>query len=399
MASVWRGCSEPAAGAPGRFGLRAAGDPGCELAAAGKRGSGWAGKCSNGAGRGYNVSAWASGIQGRGVTEEVGTPGRGLTMGGGILRRGAREGGGTPGSIGRDRLEGGWILGMGLMEAVGTPEREIMEGDGILERWTSEGGRVSPRCQTMGYVGTGATWCLVLGRFGVGRSNLSPVFLKPACSQITNIIRQGPLKVVGLEFLPRCTWALGTTIAPMREAQFGSSARRSWPHLWAKPTHGHLQLHPWARAVSTDVPQDVLLFQHHRPIYFRLLGLFCGAQSLFWAYLAFIAFTSLKDTGCKETVLIGDQAQGLPKIRGMALNLGADKWRYGFTASCLTMDCSWLPSPAPAWPRVRQASTSARRCEGDLTLGLNSKVCQCWGWELYPEALEKLSRLRRICRK
>ncbi|XP_072106186.1 transmembrane protein 223 [Mobula birostris] len=110
---------------------------------------------------------------------------------------------------------------------------------------------------------------------------------------------------------------------------------------WWNParSYRHWPSQPWARPVSTDLPRDVTLFRNHRPHFFRLLGLFCGAQALFWAYLAHLAFTSLRDTGYEETVLVGDRAEGLPKIGGIALNLGSDKWRYGFTASCLTVGC------------------------------------------------------------
>ncbi|XP_041037888.1 transmembrane protein 223 [Carcharodon carcharias] len=92
-----------------------------------------------------------------------------------------------------------------------------------------------------------------------------------------------------------------------------------------------------SRLLCVQVPQDVLLFRHERATFFRLLGLFCVAQFLFWSYLAHFAFTSLKDTGYQETVLVGEQASSLPKIGGLTLNLGSDKWRYGFTTSCLTV--------------------------------------------------------------
>uniref|UniRef100_A0A8C3QIV5 Transmembrane protein 223 n=1 Tax=Cyanoderma ruficeps TaxID=181631 RepID=A0A8C3QIV5_9PASS len=47
---------------------------------------------------------------------------------------------------------------------------------------------------------------------------------------------------------------------------------------------------PTAAAVS----RDVVLYQNDRSRFFRLLGLFCTGQGLFWAYLAHFAFTSLR---------------------------------------------------------------------------------------------------------
>ncbi|XP_051900884.1 transmembrane protein 223 [Pristis pectinata] len=133
-----------------------------------------------------------------------------------------------------------------------------------------------------------------------------------------------------------------SALTPGREAwslsqAWQEPARRRWYHPWGSAPHGHARPCPGARPVSTDLSRDVLLFHHHRPRFFCLLGLFCGSQFLFWVYLAHLAFTSLRDTGYKETVLVGDRAKGLPQIGGIALNLGSDKWRYGFTTSCLTV--------------------------------------------------------------
>ncbi|XP_060679494.1 transmembrane protein 223 [Hemiscyllium ocellatum] len=101
------------------------------------------------------------------------------------------------------------------------------------------------------------------------------------------------------------------------------------------------RLPTWAMVGSRPMcgppARDVLLFCHERGRFFRLLGVFCLAQFLFWGYLAHFAFTSLKDTGHRETVLEGERASGLPTIGGRALNLGSDAWRLGFTASCLTV--------------------------------------------------------------
>ncbi|MGH0173851.1 UNVERIFIED_CONTAM: hypothetical protein FKN15_066328 [Acipenser sinensis] len=91
------------------------------------------------------------------------------------------------------------------------------------------------------------------------------------------------------------------------------------------------------RAVSTAVSKDVVLFEHDKRTFFRLLGFFCAGQFLFWISLAHFAFTSLKDTGYRETVITDDAGKNLPKLGGVSLNLGSSKWRYGFTVSCLTV--------------------------------------------------------------
>ncbi|KAG8449103.1 hypothetical protein GDO86_015960 [Hymenochirus boettgeri] len=92
----------------------------------------------------------------------------------------------------------------------------------------------------------------------------------------------------------------------------------------------------WARSghflsrsfMSESVSRDVLLFQHRRPRFFRLLGLFCGTQAGFWGYLAHFGFTSLRDTS-QSNAGEGKDNEGR--------NLGSPLWRAGFTLSCLTM--------------------------------------------------------------
>ncbi|KAM4617755.1 transmembrane protein 223 [Discoglossus pictus] len=76
------------------------------------------------------------------------------------------------------------------------------------------------------------------------------------------------------------------------------------------------------------VTRDVLLYEHRRPRFFQLLGLFCGAQAGFWAYLAHFGFTSLRNTQDKSP---GEAAEAQTR------NLGSPLWRAGFTLSCLTV--------------------------------------------------------------
>ncbi|MEE6517080.1 hypothetical protein FKM82_027085 [Ascaphus truei] len=77
------------------------------------------------------------------------------------------------------------------------------------------------------------------------------------------------------------------------------------------------------------VPRDVVLFEHRRPRFFRLLGGFCAAQAVFWAYLAHFGFTSLRDTRGRSPEQEPGQSPGR--------NMGSPLWRAGFTLSCLTM--------------------------------------------------------------
>ncbi|XP_060614220.2 transmembrane protein 223 [Anolis sagrei] len=89
--------------------------------------------------------------------------------------------------------------------------------------------------------------------------------------------------------------------------------------------------------LEAQVPRDVLLFQHDRRGFFRLLGLFCAAQFAFWSFLAHFAFHSLRAPKRETGKGKGRPAPTLPG--GASLDLGSDKWRFGFSASCLTLGC------------------------------------------------------------
>ncbi|NXO46756.1 TM223 protein, partial [Locustella ochotensis] len=71
--------------------------------------------------------------------------------------------------------------------------------------------------------------------------------------------------------------------------------------------------------------RDVVLYQNDRGRFFRLLGLFCTGQGVFWAYLAHRAFTGLRP------------APGAEHGPDEPLRPRDNKWRFGFTASCLTV--------------------------------------------------------------
>ncbi|NWI52575.1 TM223 protein, partial [Calyptomena viridis] len=73
--------------------------------------------------------------------------------------------------------------------------------------------------------------------------------------------------------------------------------------------------------------RDLVLFHHDRSRFFRLAGLFCAGQGLFWAYLGHFAFTALRP----RPVTDGDPGHDDP------LRPRDNKWRFGFTASCLTL--------------------------------------------------------------
>ncbi|XP_068117816.1 transmembrane protein 223 [Hyperolius riggenbachi] len=84
-----------------------------------------------------------------------------------------------------------------------------------------------------------------------------------------------------------------------------------------------------ARSYKTDpVVRDVVLFEHHRPRFFRLLGAFCVAQTGFWAYLAYFGYTSLRDLRKSNR----NQDEELNER-----NMGSPMWRAAFTLGCLSV--------------------------------------------------------------
>nr|XP_056709444.1 transmembrane protein 223 [Euleptes europaea] len=153
----------------------------------------------------------------------------------------------------------------------------------------------------------------------------------------------------------RCTWGGGVRAWGARgPGLFGGRLGapcpvRSWS--WAARGRSSAGKTPWRREAARGaqdsspldarVPRDVLLFQHHRVRFFRLLGLFCAGQFLFWTYLAHFAFHSLRAAGAKRPDSDPRrEGRPLPALPGGAvLDPGSNKWRLGFTASCLTVGC------------------------------------------------------------
>ncbi|NXS25980.1 TM223 protein, partial [Pomatostomus ruficeps] len=122
---------------------------------------------------------------------------------------------------------------------------------------------------------------------------------------------------------------------------------------------------------AAAVSRDVVLFQHDRSRFFRLVGLFCAGQGLFWAYLAHFAFTALRPTAAPAPGPGPDDP----------LRPRDNKWRFGFTASCLTVGslivaAGWL-LPLRSVRRVtllRGGTEVAISTHGPLGLGRGATV-------------------------
>lgn len=80
------------------------------------------------------------------------------------------------------------------------------------------------------------------------------------------------------------------------------------------------------------VGRDVVLFEHRRPRFFRLLGMFCVAQTGFWAYSAHFGFTTLRDIRPSNK---GEDGE----VKGR--NMGSPLWRTLFTLGCLSVGRSF----------------------------------------------------------
>lgn len=90
---------------------------------------------------------------------------------------------------------------------------------------------------------------------------------------------------------------------------------------------------------STQPLRDVTLFEHDKTRFFRLLGVFCCGQFLFWTYLGHFAYNGLRDTGVSSEKNKGKAptTTGLAGMWSFEMNLGSNTWRYGFTTGCLAI--------------------------------------------------------------
>ncbi|XP_056145240.1 transmembrane protein 223 [Lampris incognitus] len=89
-------------------------------------------------------------------------------------------------------------------------------------------------------------------------------------------------------------------------------------------------------STSAQVWKDVVLFEHDRSKFFRLLAIFCGCQFLFWTYLAHFAYTGLRNTGSTKEQH-KQITTGLAGFGSFEMNMGSSAWKYGFTLGCLAI--------------------------------------------------------------
>ncbi|XP_036380526.1 transmembrane protein 223 [Megalops cyprinoides] len=153
--------------------------------------------------------------------------------------------------------------------------------------------------------------------------NGCPCFVTRRCMQF--LFRH---RVSNADFFHSKTFSIGVLNSSTR-LQANTLKRRLHTtslHWNATPIRFHV--------TSTAVAKDVILFEHDRTRFFRLLSLFCAGQLLFWTYLAHFAFTSLRDTRSaksrEDTAIAGG-------LFGVEANLGSNSWRYGFTVACLAV--------------------------------------------------------------
>lgn len=82
--------------------------------------------------------------------------------------------------------------------------------------------------------------------------------------------------------------------------------------------------------------KDLLVFRYENPRFFKYLNFFAIVQFMFWNYLSYFSFTSLKDTPVPQA------DDSLPWWR--RINLGDNKYRNGITIMCFLIGkcmCIW----------------------------------------------------------
>lgn len=80
---------------------------------------------------------------------------------------------------------------------------------------------------------------------------------------------------------------------------------------------------------STTTLKDLLIYKYENPKFFKYLNFFAIAQFMFWNYLSYFSFTSLKDVPINT---IEKSDIDLPWWR--RINLGENKYRNGIALLC-----------------------------------------------------------------
>lgn len=141
---------------------------------------------------------------------------------------------------------------------------------------------------------------------------------------------------------------------------------------------------PAARLCTSAQPsRDVILFEHDRTRFFRLLAVFCGGQFLFWTYLGHFAYTGLRDTGKgrAKTSTTTSTTTGLAGMWSFDMNLGSSAWRYGFTLGCLTIG-AWMVGLGLLFCRRSVSQVVLHRGGRMVTVSTQSPLGPDRGWRI-----------------
>ncbi|KAJ7996782.1 hypothetical protein DPEC_G00240590 [Dallia pectoralis] len=159
------------------------------------------------------------------------------------------------------------------------------------------------------------------------------------CASISNRLLNSRVRAAYTMERKWVVWATDTLCFGLlsQPTRYGASAQRRYfyDHV-IKDTRIKV---PYVRPLSTSsvVAKDVILFEHDRTRFFRLLAIFVGGQFIFWTYLAHFAFTGLRDIREKGSEGRAVSTKGLAGLWSFDMNLGSNAWRYGFTLACLVI--------------------------------------------------------------
>lgn len=91
---------------------------------------------------------------------------------------------------------------------------------------------------------------------------------------------------------------------------------------------------PTVAPSNTATAKDILVFRYENPRFFKYLNFFAIAQFMFWNYLSYFSFISLKD------VPVPQADKSLAWWR--RINLGDNKYRNGIAIMCFLIGmCVW----------------------------------------------------------